>query len=635
MDKNKRSPIYRNKFTKRKGKNVPPIKYGTNKELHTIITEGIIRDPEIDFREFAKGDLPTVVIAVDHPNPRPAEVSESELKRYRNGKFLVDIDFKNDENSGLNIDLVRLKMRRFDILLPSIDHRTFSGGLRLFYDCDDGVLQTYSHAELMEATRRVFLSIGVEIDTKCFDLKHFAFINHDSEAIYNGDNEDYQPLNCDDIARWLALDVEDSTQKQRDATTRQRVTSADFEIEEYADIPAKILRMFGECSEEYGEPKKGCWDNHLKRFVAKCANIAAPDEIQAAGELLYSPYNNAEADKIRTKLESSIAHFKQCDNAKHNEEERVRDERLKPDALRVRRGDEIPDPIPVLTSFDEEIIVSESNILFLLGKAKVGKGFLLSLLIAGYINDRDSLRDGEILYFDTEQGASHVQRVLRRLYKMVENVAEDGFIIYALRPLDTKDRAEFVERECRRWKPRLVIIDGIVDLCSDFLDLRASTATIQQLMTLTHEIGCAAVAVLHENKLDNNGRGHLGSIGTQKAETVANLTKIKSAGVTQVEFTYTRNKPPQPFTFAIDEEGLPYVSTHGLAKVPKDYSLFADVLVREMGYMELVVALAAKTKQSDRTAKRKIKNATEAGYISEQDGKYKLLPMGISDTDFE
>jgi hypothetical protein len=70
------------------------------------------------------------------------------------------------------------------------------------------------------------------------------------------------------------------------------------------------------------------------------------------------------------------------------------------------------------------------------------------------------------------------------------------------------------------------------------------------------------MTVLHQNKGDNNARGHLGSELVNKAETVLSITKDNASGYSIVEAEYCRDKEPEPFAFDIDSDGLPRLVEH-------------------------------------------------------------------------
>ena len=63
---------------------------------------------------------------------------------------------------------------------------------------------------------------------------------------------------------------------------------------------------------------------------------------------------------------------------------------------------------------------------------------------------------------------------------------------------------------------------------------------------------------MHQNKSDNNARGHIGTELINKAETVLSVTKNQQDNdISIVEAQQCRNREPNPFAFEINEDGLP------------------------------------------------------------------------------
>ncbi len=629
-----RFAAYDGVFTSKKTKGaesdieIPPITMLDPMQLFCAIKTGI-QPYEVEgvthhknSRKCGKLNCLAVCVATSHKAPRN-KARKEDLLASRTGSFMIDIDFKNGANAGQTVESIREKIRAAGFPLALIDHITYNGGLRLYFVVSEEVLNTYSHEAILEAMWAAFEGIDVECD-RLTDLNRFSIANYDPKAIWNADHEDFELVPMEWIEKWNPKRRELSSEKSK---------ATDDDTARY--IRKMESYLSGIDFRKDRSPNKD-WRLCLFDFAVSCAagyipKIFAREWARERFEFL--PDAKTSEARFKAIFDEAYESRTTQDNEKHNEEERVRDERLRPDRYRVRTDDEIEPPTPVLTAPDDEIIVSLCNLLILLGKAKTKKTFLTILLVAGYIASREKLEIGEILFFDTEQGASHTQKIANRLKALCGGTLdEEGFQLYALRELMPKDRAEFIERVCRENKPRLVVIDGIVDICQNFLDLEKSTETVQQLMTLSGELNCAILGVLHENKGkdDRNGRGHLGTIATQKAETVMNLSVNEHCkDLVTVEFTYTRNKPPQPFTFAIDGEGLPYISSHALPKIPKDYELWKSRLPEPMGYADLRRAVMADTGKTQTTAENHIRKGVESGVIEQVEGRYQLAGIGF------
>src|SRR5690606_12151186 len=73
----------------------------------------------------------------------------------------------------------------------------------------------------------------------------------------------------------------------------------------------------------------------------------------------------------------------------------------------------------------------------------------------------------------------------------------------------------------------------------------------------SEELDIHILSVLHQNKGNEQARGHIGTELINKCETVLSVTKSnENKDISIVEAEYCRNKEPEPFAFEIIE-GLP------------------------------------------------------------------------------
>ena len=104
----------------------------------------------------------------------------------------------------------------------------------------------------------------------------------------------------------------------------------------------------------------------------------------------------------------------------------------------------------------------------------------------------------------------------------------------------------------------LVIIDGIRDMVYDINSSGESTRIISLLMTWTGERNIHIHTILHQNKGDENARGHIGTELSNKAETVLQVEKdSKNPDISTVKTAHIRAVDFEPFAFRINEEHCP------------------------------------------------------------------------------
>jgi hypothetical protein len=215
-------------------------------------------------------------------------------------------------------------------------------------------------------------------------------------------------------------------------------------------------------------------------------------------------------------------------------------------------------------------IATLGNISMLIGKAKQGKTFAVSMALAAASKDalfqgtlRACLPEGQkgILLFDTEQGNYHAQRVLKRICQMLEVEEPANLSVHVLRKYTPAERLGIIEYAIYNTPGiGLVVIDGIRDLITSINDEDQATMITSKLLKWTAERNIHIITVLHMNKGDQNARGHLGSELTNKCETVVSVGKSSAdPNVIVVQSEFTRDKDFEPFAFSIDENGLPYI----------------------------------------------------------------------------
>jgi len=193
------------------------------------------------------------------------------------------------------------------------------------------------------------------------------------------------------------------------------------------------------------------------------------------------------------------------------------------------------------------------NISLVQGKAKSRKSYFVSALAAaalreGYSEEilKAGIVKGSVLYFDTEQGDYHAQRVNRRILELAGipyEMGQERLKYFALRRADTNnDRLSIIEYVLKKVDNiSVVIIDGIVDIANGVNEEQEAIALVSRLMKISAELNLHLITVLHENKNDRSAKGHLGSYLVQKAETVYGVSRSEDGASTFIEGMYTRN----------------------------------------------------------------------------------------------
>ncbi len=205
-----------------------------------------------------------------------------------------------------------------------------------------------------------------------------------------------------------------------------------------------------------------------------------------------------------------------------------------------------------------------------IGKAKSKKTFNLSAIVASALTDapvlcyRSRLPEGKegILYVDTEQSIFHCQRVMKRILQLAglpDDKDCEHLQFLALRKNTPEERLAIIETAIANTEGLgLVIIDGVRDLVYDINSPSEATSVISKLMQWTDERQVHLHTILHQNKGDDNARGHIGTELNNKAETVMQIEKDKTDGnISVVEAVHIRSMEFEPFAFRINDHILP------------------------------------------------------------------------------
>lgn len=263
---------------------------------------------------------------------------------------------------------------------------------------------------------------------------------------------------------------------------------------------------------------------------------------------------------------------------------------------RITPETELPPMQPLFKMFDVPCFY-RGELVANCGKAKSGKTFFLSILMAGALKsqmlalERLSEEPLTVLWIDTEQSQQSTQEILKdRVLRMVGTTESrnDGSLdstinsnllsinskvfAFNLRGLGFEKRNKMVDVAIRTIKPDIAIIDGVKDLMTDINDAVQATLIMEKLMALAKEQNCCIVCVLHLNKSeqDRNMRGSIGTELTNKAFEVFQCKFIDEFDTFRVSHTYSRKqKMKRKFYYRINEEGLP-VACEDYQEQPRD-----------------------------------------------------------------
>lgn len=213
------------------------------------------------------------------------------------------------------------------------------------------------------------------------------------------------------------------------------------------------------------------------------------------------------------------------------------------------------------------IIGSLGDFSLVIGKAKSKKTFCVSMFLAsmaknGLIQDRIKGElppdKNRVIFFDTEQSEYYVQKVFHRVCNLIGSTP-DHFEAYCLRKFTPSERLELIDTAIQSIPDLgVVAIDGIRDLVTSINDEDQATLMASYILKWTQEKQIHIVTVLHQNKGDQNARGHLGTELVNKAQTVLSVSLDPiDKNISIVEAEFVRDREPETFAFFVNDEGQP------------------------------------------------------------------------------
>jgi hypothetical protein len=151
---------------------------------------------------------------------------------------------------------------------------------------------------------------------------------------------------------------------------------------------------------------------------------------------------------------------------------------------------------------------------------------------------------------------------VKRICKQINEPEPQNLHAYHLRSLKPSERLIFIENEIySNDKIGFVVIDGIKDLVTSINDEGEATMIASKLLKWSEERNIYILTVLHQNKSDDNARGHIGTELINKCQTSLIVTKAdNNENISIVTPHKCRDKEPEVFAFEIDEYGLPIVA---------------------------------------------------------------------------
>lgn len=196
-------------------------------------------------------------------------------------------------------------------------------------------------------------------------------------------------------------------------------------------------------------------------------------------------------------------------------------------------------------------VLTKKSISLLIAKAKAGKTTVAAWIVAQVIKSGNV-----VVWIDTEQGEYYGSRTQSWILQISELTASENLFYYDLKIHNPTERVKIIEAILENTLVELLIIDGVRDLVFDINSPEESTNTATTLMKWADNYNIHVLTILHQNKGNENARGHLGSEMVNKAETVIKVSQNTAQQII-AEPEQTRGKPFEAFALIRDDNGIP------------------------------------------------------------------------------
>jgi len=302
-----------------------------------------------------------------------------------------------------------------------------------------------------------------------------------------------------------------------------------------------------------------------------------------------------------------------------------------------------PEPVTALVQYDEIIPLLTLNSFSLLqGKQKAKKTTFLALLIAAFISDKiimghiyfKPMMKGKVLYFDNEQGRSYAARTMKMILRLAGVSISPNLIYCDLRETAPNERLKIIEAGIAATPDvKIVVIDGIVDLMTDFMDASEGHGLVTELIRLCSIYNIHIAGVLHQNKGDKHARAHVGTISSQKCEIeISSEVDTYDLSKSIVTCVNSRGIPFKPFSIQWEKGSLPCICQKLVVKEVQGKQNTSNVIwvksiiknifmpSETLSYKQAIEAIMNETMRSEATAKRFMTNAIN----------WRLIEKGLS-----
>jgi hypothetical protein len=309
------------------------------------------------------------------------------------------------------------------------------------------------------------------------------------------------------------------------------------------------------------------------------------------------------------------------------------------DLLSLRKYDPgyIPPNDIVIFRIQDKIIGTLENFCVLSGMPKTCKSTFISAIIGSAISNTKifdceislPIERDHIAYFDTESSSHDFYRQVQRIKTFANAEIPDNLLLYQVREDGPGMIRKMIENLLtENNKISFLIIDGLLDLCIDYNDVRETRLLVNWIKKITKTYNILILSVLHLGKKDEQTLGHLGSNTDRWSQSTLKLTKDQESQVYSLEPKFLRSaedfSPIQIKNFNGTWQQIYDEKTntdHTLSHTEK-LAIIHTAIKKPLSYKELVENIQAVTGRGTNYAKKLIKELLFDNLIEKTDKGY-------------
>jgi hypothetical protein len=293
----------------------------------------------------------------------------------------------------------------------------------------------------------------------------------------------------------------------------------------------------------------------------------------------------------------------------------------------------------ILFSIQQKTIGCTQSFVCFQGLPKQGKSLYITSAIASAFTTWDIFgmkltfpeNRKRLCYIDTESSEYDFYKVLARIEKQILSPLPENFDSFLFREDGPKDIMDMLDEylvannDCS-----ILVIDGILDLISDFNSVTESFLLVQWLKKITKIHNLLVLIVLHQSKRDKLSLGHIGSFLDRKSQSVLSVEKNNETKTIDLSPIFLRSADSFD-TISIQYIGDGWSEIYNNKKTNNDEKIYGielkrllnSILIEPKNYNSLLNDLCESIGKGHTTGKKIIKDWINQNIIIKSGDLYK------------